>query len=212
MRDIGQRLKTGVLAGVLFFGSYFFYLPAFMLLLSMIFIYILLKEWPPLAGYKTNEILFWVISLLYPIAPFGILLYVIWEYHTIYPIIAALIIDSGAYFFGNIIGHRKFASHISPNKTWEGVAGGLFCLFGYHLFLQRFYNLRISWELLSAATLLVGVIAISGDLFISLLKRRADIKDTGGLLPGHGGLLDRFDSILFIAMTFLAVEMVRYFF
>ena len=104
--------------------------------------------------------------------------------------------DTLAYFVGRAVGKHPLAPRISPNKTWEGAAGGLAgsVLFGgvYAAFLLPGVP---AWFSLSASAA-VGVAGQCGDLFESMLKRAAGVKDSGGLLPGHGGLLDRVDGII----------------
>ncbi|ALF60441.1 phosphatidate cytidylyltransferase [Psychrobacter urativorans] len=106
--------------------------------------------------------------------------------------------DSGAYFVGRKLGRRKMAPNVSPNKSMEGLAGGLvtglLVVIGISVFkLQLTGTALIAFVLLSALTILVSVL---GDLFESMLKRRAGVKDSGTILPGHGGILDRIDSLL----------------
>ncbi len=115
--------------------------------------------------------------------------------------------DIGAYFAGRAFGQRKLAPAVSPGKTWEGAFGGLL------LTLLVCAGLLFAADQFSAAWIpvllaLVGV-SILGDLFESLLKRASGIKDSGQLLPGHGGVLDRVDSILSVAPCF-ALWMLRY--
>ena len=106
--------------------------------------------------------------------------------------------DSGAYFVGRKLGRRKMAPNVSPNKSMEGLAGGLvtglLVVIGISVFkLQLTGTALIAFVLLSALTILASVL---GDLFESMLKRRAGVKDSGTILPGHGGILDRIDSLL----------------
>lgn len=106
--------------------------------------------------------------------------------------------DSGAYFVGRKLGRRKMAPNVSPNKSMEGLAGGLvtglLLVLGISLFkLQLTGTALIAFIALSVLTILASVL---GDLFESMLKRRADVKDSGTILPGHGGVLDRIDSLL----------------
>ena len=106
--------------------------------------------------------------------------------------------DSGAYFVGRKLGRRKMAPNVSPNKSMEGLAGGLvtglLVVIGISVFkLHLSGSALIAFVLLSALTILASVL---GDLFESMLKRRARIKDLGTILPGHGGVLDRIDSLL----------------
>ena len=102
--------------------------------------------------------------------------------------------DTGAYFAGRSFGRRKLAPAVSPGKTWEGVAGGVLAT------LALAYALWLSLGLgetlgLMLATVLVTLVSVLGDLFESMLKRTRGIKDSGVLLPGHGGVLDRIDSL-----------------
>jgi phosphatidate cytidylyltransferase len=103
------------------------------------------------------------------------------------------IADTAAYFAGRALGRHKLAPSISPGKTWEGAAGGLVGVLAYAIFLGTHLE-RVSWMPYLAAALLLGVLSIVGDLFESALKRQAGAKDSGSLLPGHGGVLDRIDS------------------
>jgi len=102
--------------------------------------------------------------------------------------------DSAAYFVGRAFGRRKLAPAISPGKTWEGVWGALAGVLFYALLLVPFAPLPPIALIVLA--LLLAVLSIVGDLFESLLKRQAEIKDSGSLLPGHGGVLDRIDGQL----------------
>jgi len=108
--------------------------------------------------------------------------------------------DSAAYFSGRQWGKHKLAPRISPGKTWEGVIGALVVAILYvnlwRIFapetLARFS--AVSWWVQSLAAILLVAISITGDLFESHLKRVAGLKDSGSLIPGHGGILDRIDS------------------
>jgi phosphatidate cytidylyltransferase len=108
--------------------------------------------------------------------------------------------DTGAYLAGRAFGRRKLAPSISPGKTWEGVAGGAIGCIIYAIIWALFEpDLRsrvqgFVWIPFLAGTLLLCVLGIVGDLFESGLKRHAGAKDSGRLLPGHGGVLDRIDS------------------
>jgi phosphatidate cytidylyltransferase len=107
--------------------------------------------------------------------------------------------DSAAYFTGRSLGRHKMAPYISPNKTWEGAAGGLLGATAAAALSAWLLGLPIA---LPAALLLGavgGVIGPFGDLVESLIKRQVGVKDAGNLIPGHGGILDRMDSMLFTA-------------
>lgn len=180
--------------------------------------------WPSIWGIAT---VFWLSAFVtvrrYPLSgitsdrwlPFiGVLLlisstlaiYSLWEnspWWLMYLFALVWVADSGAYFAGKAFGKHKLIPDVSPNKTIEGLAGGLALtavviaavaydrhLVGLHL---------VGFVLLSMIVVLASVL---GDLFESLLKRRANIKDSGTLLPGHGGVLDRIDSLLAAAPIF----------
>ena len=118
--------------------------------------------------------------------------------------------DSAAYFVGRRFGRRKLAPSISPGKTWEGVAGALIAVALYALGWaalgapdNRWLGGPLAIPALAAVLLALAVVGIIGDLFESLIKRQAGVKDSGTLLPGHGGILDRIDAP--VAMLPLAV-------
>ncbi|KTD53280.1 phosphatidate cytidylyltransferase [Legionella santicrucis] len=103
--------------------------------------------------------------------------------------------DSGAYFSGKIMGKHKLIPQVSPGKSWEGVIGGvvlsLIIAWGGDYYFKPIAQAH--WFVLALCTI---IIAIFGDLFISILKRRCHLKDTGAIIPGHGGILDRLDSLI----------------
>ncbi len=101
--------------------------------------------------------------------------------------------DSAAYFAGKQFGRHKLAVAISPGKTWEGVAGALLAVTLYGLLICYYWH--ISRWLIVALWFMV-ILSVMGDLFESLLKRQAEVKDSSQLLPGHGGVLDRIDGLL----------------
>lgn len=108
--------------------------------------------------------------------------------------------DIGAYFTGRAFGKTKLAPQVSPNKTWEGFFGGMFCSCLLAMLVLYFsHALPVMTALLVlkilAAALSVAILSVVGDLFESMIKRQANVKDSGSLLPGHGGVLDRIDSI-----------------
>lgn len=111
------------------------------------------------------------------------------------------IYDSTAYIFGILLGKHKMAPRISPKKSWEGFIFGSVSATGLSLIIAKHFILLspTDWLILS---ILIVLSSTAGDLFESLIKRLADVKDSGKFLPGHGGLLDRFDSV-FIAVPFV---------
>ena len=112
--------------------------------------------------------------------------------------------DTFAYLAGSLLGRHQMTPKLSPNKTWEGFAGGFFfsVLSGYIIWLvSGSYSLTV-WMITGAICSMLG---LGGDLFESHIKRRRGLKDSGRLLPGHGGILDRFDSLLFVTPVVLIV-------
>ena len=111
------------------------------------------------------------------------------------------IADSAAYFAGRAFGKHKLAPAISPGKTWEGVAGAVAGTMIYAMICAEASPSLgaavqgASWPAFLGVALLLCAVSVVGDLFESLIKRQAKVKDSGTLLPGHGGVLDRIDSI-----------------
>ncbi|MDE7023740.1 MAG: phosphatidate cytidylyltransferase [Ligilactobacillus sp.] len=118
----------------------------------------------------------------------------------LYALLIVWVTDSGAYLIGRKIGKNKLAPHISPNKTWEGsIVGSLSAVVivgAYLYFVQAAFPYSFSTMLLW--TLVFSVGGQLGDLIESAFKRHYGVKDSGKILPGHGGILDRFDSLLFV--------------
>ena len=133
-------------------------------------------------------------------------------WHLALPMIAVVASDVGAYTIGSLFGRRKLVPDISPNKTVEGAFGGLafsvaFVL-GLHWLAINVFGADISTGNVLLFALVVGAASQAGDLFESLLKRWVGVKDSGRLLPGHGGVLDRIDSHLFaIAFSYLFISL-----
>ncbi|MFK7756736.1 MAG: phosphatidate cytidylyltransferase [Flavobacteriales bacterium] len=142
-----------------------------------------------------------VFGQVYVTMPF-VMLYVlaVSNYYYEYQIILSFFIllwlsDTGAYLVGKYFGSHKMIPKVSPKKTWEGLAGGVgFALLG--AFALQFFNFQmipLPWFVLA---LLVSLLGAVGDLFESQLKRNKGVKDSGNFMPGHGGILDRFDGVL----------------
>ncbi len=208
-----KRFASGIILGVCFFGAYLHSEILFAFILLAILLIILFFEWPKLITIRGTK--FWLISFFYPVLPILTLIYLNHAYRSydilfpLYPFIVSWVGDTGAYILGKLVGKHKICPAISPGKSWEGLLGGflgvlvfniLFLpgikIFPFVVYLQGF----ISILLLSFLLTLVGFL---GDIFVSYLKRKQGLKDTGDLLPGHGGLLDRFDSVLFVSILVL---------
>jgi len=119
------------------------------------------------------------------------------------PLVITFSADSGAYFVGVAFGRHKMAPILSPKKSWEGAAGGIvtamIAVTIYCLVLQFVFDFRVRYVFAVIYGLLGSAVCILGDLSFSAIKRQTGIKDYGTLLPGHGGILDRFDSTIFVA-------------
>jgi phosphatidate cytidylyltransferase len=113
--------------------------------------------------------------------------------------------DSVAYFVGMAIGRHKLFPRVSPKKSWEGAIGGLVGATAAFAGMAAWLLPELDLGLAAICGALIGIVGPLGDLSESLLKRDAVVKDSGGLLPGHGGVFDRFDSMLFAAPTILFV-------
>lgn len=125
----------------------------------------------------------------------------------LYALLIVWLADSGAYFAGRAWGVRKLAPLVSPGKTWAGMWGGLVACAILAAVIATLMQLPLLPLLV--VTLIIGVFSVVGDLTESLCKRFAGLKDSGSLIPGHGGVLDRFDSLLAAApLLLLGIELV----
>lgn len=111
--------------------------------------------------------------------------------------------DTGAFLVGSMVGRHKMFERISPKKTWEGLAGGVLfnvlgCILLYLFHGELFFHLPFGMGVCVTYGALVSLFATWGDLIESLIKRNIGIKDSGNIMPGHGGILDRIDSLLFV--------------
>ena len=129
------------------------------------------------------------------------------------PIISAFVTDAGAYFSGILLGRHKAFPHVSPKKTVEGCIGGIVIgtssIVLYGIAIERLTSYSVSIPAMLAYGIIGAVLTELGDLAFSVVKREFDIKDYGQILPGHGGALDRFDSMIFTApaIYLLAIAM-----
>lgn len=129
------------------------------------------------------------------------------RYVVMLAVIAAFLTDTGAYFIGMTLGKHRGITQVSPNKSLEGyiggmVSGGIFML-AYGVILEQFVGLDVSMPILALYGIISSAATELGDLSFSLVKRQNHVKDYGTLIPGHGGILDRFDSMAFAAPTIL---------
>lgn len=157
---------------------------------------------------QTSALLAFIYLALFP----ALLIDLLFKYQGLLWFLSLLIMvfagDIGAYAFGITLGKHHVLPLISPKKTWEGAFGGFLATILSALSIHMVVGLKIplfGWLFMSA---IISIVAQSGDFFESLLKRIADVKDSGTMMPGHGGILDRIDGLLFaapimsIALTF----------
>ncbi|HFE32006.1 MAG TPA: phosphatidate cytidylyltransferase, partial [Gammaproteobacteria bacterium] len=117
--------------------------------------------------------------------------------------------DVCQYLWGKMLGRRKVVPRVSPNKTWEGFLGGVTTTTVLAVLLAPVLT-PIEWPMAIAAGLIIGIGGFIGDVTISALKRDIGVKDSGSLLPGHGGILDRVDSLTYSAPLFF--HFIHYFY
>ncbi len=151
-------------------------------------------------GVAYVTVSFSTFVLLRHMTAYGIYLYLLVFF-------GAWVTDTFAYFTGRFFGKHKLNPEISPKKTIEGSIGGMaFCMLafaGFGLVMQFAFDLRVNYWMLLAAGLICSFVSQIGDLITSLIKREHGVKDFGVIFPGHGGVLDRFDSILAISPVLL---------
>lgn len=206
MTEFFVRVITGLILGLCFWISFIFLPPIyFSFILVGILCVIMFFEWSRL--FPLHGVWYWLLWPFYPVLPFVLLIYL--NQHPVYHnILLELFIlvasfDTGSYLVGRLIGRYKIAPRISPGKTWEGAIGGyIFAVIGLSFLMLYEQGKLISWWIILGCTPAVCILSFLGDLFESWLKRRARIKHSGTMLPGHGGFLDRFDGILFVVFFF----------
>jgi len=151
-----------------------------------------------------NNIAFTFLGLVLTIMPFTFfhaMAYVKGEFNFHFPLGFLLMLwanDTGAYLFGRALGKTKLFERHSPKKTWEGFIGGVLVSVGVGYLLSRYY-IELDWKQWVSIAILISCFGTLGDLVESMFKRSINVKDSGGILPGHGGLLDRFDGLLIAA-------------
>lgn len=216
-RGLHPYKTLGVLAALIlglstYFRNYLSIFVTFTALLFFLSISELTRKNPDRSIYHISTTVFgifyvgWLMSHLILLREMPVTLhrnYEIGATYALLPFLLAWSNDTAAYFIGGKLGRRPLIPRVSPKKTWEGtIGGGIFSIiilfvFAKLLFTQWFYYLNVFDCIVLG--LLCGVAAPVGDLVESLLKRDALVKDASNTIPGHGGILDRFDSILFCA-------------
>ena len=198
-----RRVITGLIFGILFWGVFLYAPPIlFSLLLALVALLIASFEWTNF--YNIDSWSFWLILPIYPLLPFALLIAMnhVAAYRPLLFFLFAIAFahDTGSYIVGKMIGKHKIWPAISPNKTWEGFIGGFITTVVVAYFI-RFLTPFTAIEALFAGAIIAGG-GFIGDIIVSAIKRDIGLKDTGNLIPGHGGILDRIDSLAIAAPSF----------
>jgi len=215
--EFTKRSFTALILILCFGGSYLHSGLLFSLILAFVCLVILATEWPKLVPVSPMHYI--LLSLVYPVTPIISLIALTLHYRDsnfflpAYPFLIAWTADTCGYLVGKACGKHKIYPSISPGKSWEGLFGSFVGVFLLNIALVPvitkstiYTNSILSIILLGLYSLILTIIAFLGGFLISYLKRKHGLKDTGSLLPGHGGFLDRFDSVFFVApvITILA--------
>jgi len=162
-----------------------------------------------------NDIAYTFLGILYVVVPFFAFIslgFVQGNFNYAIPLGFMILLwtnDTGAYLAGRSFGKRKLFERISPKKTWEGFVGGVLLAVVVALNLEKYFGALLTWQWVALAVI-IGVFGTLGDLVESMLKRSLHVKDSGSILPGHGGLLDRFDGLLVAApLVYLFLLLLR---
>ncbi|MDR6941905.1 phosphatidate cytidylyltransferase [Mucilaginibacter pocheonensis] len=151
-----------------------------------------------------NNIAFTFLGILFAIIPFAFfhaMAFISGSFNFHIPLAFLIMLwcnDTGAYLVGSKLGRTKLFERHSPKKTYEGLIGGILISAGAALILSHYYD-ELSWKQWVSIAVLISCFGTLGDLVESMFKRSINVKDSGGILPGHGGLLDRFDGLLLAA-------------
>lgn len=192
--------------GIIPFIKVWLFVPFF----GLIFIYALFQR----HKLPFHNIAYTILGIIYACMPFLFFValgFIKGDFNPFIPLGFLIILwanDTGAYLSGRSFGRRKLFERISPNKTWEGFLGGLVLALAVSVNLEQYFVSlsKLEW---ACVALIIGVFGTLGDLVESMLKRSLDLKDSGNILPGHGGLMDRFDGLLIAApLVFVFLLMV----
>lgn len=194
---------------VLYYGGLLF--AVLLALLAVMSLY----EWAQMAHKTKNRLLYLLFGIVY----ISISFYCCYFIRSFHPLSLSVLFlcmiwssDIGAYLVGKTVRGPKMASEVSPNKTWSGYSGALLFPGLVSVVFMNVYAVFLDGGALPSLTgnfhlfvvgVIIGLVGQSGDLVVSYVKRAAHVKDTGALIPGHGGLLDRIDSLLLAAPVFL---------
>jgi phosphatidate cytidylyltransferase len=209
--DVKPNRLTGILNGTYiyaifalaaYYDSLFIHKLIFLVALTLcaVFIQELFKK----SATPFTDIAYTFFGIIFTIAPFCFfhgMAYLTGRFNFHFPLAFLLMLwanDTGAYLVGSKLGRVKLFERHSPKKTWEGFIGGIVITGGAAIIISHYYT-EINWQQWVAVGALISCFGTMGDLVESMFKRSINVKDSGGILPGHGGLLDRFDGLLLAA-------------
>jgi phosphatidate cytidylyltransferase len=209
---MNQHIKKSLTAAAItaLFWFVFFHLPAYIFSLTLvgILVTILCTEWKKF--FPASSLHFWLFMPLYPVLPFLLMIYLnqTAQYHELVYFLFVMVFsfDAGAYVTGTFLGRTLIAPTITPRKTVEGFIGGYLSALAAFSFSLYHKQIHLTAGSIFLFTFVVCCFAFLGDLFESFLKRRAQLKDSGAILPGHGGFLDRFDAVMFTVFFFYLLK------
>ena len=213
--ELCKRTATGIVLLISVGGAYLHSSTLFIAVLGALLGIVLCTEWPQLIDLTKPSR--WLVTILYPVLPFAALISLTYRFYDtdfylpLLPFLLAWSADTGGYIVGKLIGNHKMCPSISPGKSWEGFTGSVLSVLAMCWYilpktvLFRGATCLNSVVALSQLALCISSISFAGGFFLSLLKRQQGLKDAGSLLPGHGGVLDRFDGVLFVALLILTL-------
>lgn len=205
MHEMSLRTVTAIPL-VLFFSALVIYGPTYLFVVTaLIVLYVMLAyELPRLLRVPTPY--YQLISIVYPILPTILIISIhlsTGPLVTTYLMCSVALFDTASYFVGKAWGTIKLLPKISPGKSLQGFVGGSLAV---TLFNLIFLNNSTNWTFILFFTIALCILAFAGDVFESALKRKVGLKDSGSLLPGHGGIFDRLDGLLFVVFLVFAYK------
>ena len=212
------RLITGILYISLVTGSIIYSSESFLvvfILLTLLATYESHELWKKIKLNNSNQSLIFRLPQYYVFQSMTVLAIIPFSFDELYnpfPILLIFILiwisDTMSYFFGSYFGKTKMKIKASPNKTWEGFVGGFLCSITFSIisfnYIQEIYPF---WKTVSLG-ILIPIFGLIGDIYQSKIKRMAGVKDSGTILPGHGGVLDRLDSAMGVSYIVLIITLI----
>lgn len=212
------RLITGIVYITLVTGSIIYSSKSFLvvfILLTLLAIYESHELWKKIKLNNSNQSLIFRLPQYYVFQSMTVLALIPFSFDELYnpfPILLIFILiwisDTMSYFFGSYFGKTKMKIKASPNKTWEGFVGGFLCSIIFSIisfnYIQEIYPF---WKTVSLG-ILIPIFGLIGDIYQSKIKRMAGVKDSGTILPGHGGVLDRLDSAMGVSYIVLIITLI----